>query len=158
MPGPFFLQQVKRFVNHVAVAAQKGLGFGGKFQGSEIIGDAPLEVAAILLLASMAMWITGMILAIARGAGEVAPLMLVGAVDKADDLPLDGVPPYIHPQRSFMHLGYHIYDLGFMSQNSEAAKPMVYTTTVLLIGIVVVLNLLAIWVRGRLRRRFTSGA
>ncbi len=107
---------------------------------------------------------TGMILAIARGAGEVAPLMLVGAVKLAPELPVDlidwsgslGPLPTgpLHADRSFMHLGFHIYDLGFQSQNSEAAKPMVYTTTLLLIGIVVVLNLLAIWIRARLRRRF----
>jgi phosphate transport system permease protein len=132
---------------------------GSMREGSYACGATKWQtIRRIVLPRALPGIMTGMILAIARGAGEVAPLMLVGAVDKADDLPLDGVPPYIHPQRSFMHLGYHIYDLGFMSQNSEAAKPMVYTTTVLLIGIVVVLNLLAIWVRGRLRRRFTSGA
>jgi phosphate transport system permease protein len=76
---------------------------------------------------------TGMILAMARGAGEVAPLMLVGAVKLAPELPVDRIFPYVHPQRSFMHLGFHIYDVGFQSQNSEAAKPMVYTTTLLLI-------------------------
>ncbi len=99
---------------------------------------------------------TGMILAIARGAGEVAPLMLVGAVKLAPELPLDGNAPFLHPERSFMHLGFHIFDLGFQSQNSEAAKPMVYTTTLLLIGIVVSLNVLAVLVRGRLRRRFMT--
>lgn len=97
---------------------------------------------------------TGAILAIARGAGEVAPLMLVGAVKLAPELPLDGVFPFVHAERSFMHLGFHIFDLGFQSQNSEAAKPMVYTTTLLLIAIIVALNLLAIWGRARLRRRF----
>jgi phosphate transport system permease protein len=97
---------------------------------------------------------TGMILALARGAGEVAPLMLVGAVKLAPELAIDGVAPYVHPERSFMHLGFHIYDLAFQSQNSQAAKPMVYTTTLLLIGIVVVLNLVAIWIRAKLRRRF----
>jgi len=97
---------------------------------------------------------TGMILAIARGAGEVAPLMLVGAVKLAPELPLDGNAPFLHPQRSFMHLGFHIYDLGFQSPNSEAAKPMVFSTTLLLIGIVVVLNVVAIWVRARLRRAY----
>ena len=81
---------------------------------------------------------TGMILAMARGAGEVAPLMLVGAVKLAPELPVDGVSPFLHPERSFMHLGFHIYDLGFQSQNTEAAKPMVFTTTLLLIAIVTV--------------------
>jgi phosphate transport system permease protein len=97
---------------------------------------------------------TGMILAMARGAGEVAPLMLVGAVKLAPELPVDGVFPFIHPERSFMHLGFHIYDLGFQSQNSEAAKPMVFTTTLLLILIIAALNLAAILVRNRLRKKF----
>lgn len=100
---------------------------------------------------------TGMILAMARGAGEVAPLMLVGAVKLAPELPVDGVFPFLHPQRSFMHLGFHVYDLGFQSQNSEAAKPMVYTTTLLLISIIATLNLAAVWLRARLRRRFNIG-
>jgi phosphate transport system permease protein len=99
---------------------------------------------------------TGMILALARGAGEVAPLMLVGAVKLAPELPVDALAPYIHPERSFMHLGFHIYDLGFQSQNSEAAKPMVFTTALLLVSIVFLLNVLAVWLRQRLRRRFAS--
>jgi phosphate transport system permease protein len=99
---------------------------------------------------------TGVILAISRGAGEVAPLMLVGAVKLAPELPVDGVFPYVHAQRSFMHLGFHIYDLGFQSQNSEAAKPMVFTTTLLLIAIIVLLNVVAIRVRTRLRARFST--
>jgi phosphate transport system permease protein len=97
---------------------------------------------------------TGMILAMARGAGEVAPLMLVGAVKLAPELPIDLSPPFVHPDRSFMHLGFHIYDLGFQSPNSEAAKPVVFTTTLLLIGIIVLLNVAAVSVRSRLRRRF----
>jgi len=101
--------------------------------------------------------ITGMILAIARGAGEVAPLMLVGAVKLAPELPIDSIFPYVHPERSFMHLGFHIYDVGFQSQNSEAAKPMVFTTTLLLIALVASLNLAAIWLRNRLRKRFEGG-
>ena len=98
-----------------------------------------------------------MILAIARGAGEVAPLMLVGAVKLAPELPVDGIFPFVHPERSFMHLGFHIYDVGFQSQNSEAAKPMVFTTTLLLIAIVATLNFATVWLRSRLRRRFAAG-
>jgi phosphate transport system permease protein len=96
---------------------------------------------------------TGAILAMARGAGEVAPLMLVGAVKLAPELAIDSQPPFLHLDRSFMHLGYHIFDLGFQSQDSEGAKPMVFTTTLLLIAIVAALNLAAIWLRGRLNRR-----
>jgi phosphate transport system permease protein len=98
---------------------------------------------------------TGMILAMARGAGEVAPLMLVGAVKLAPELPLDWLPPF-GVNRSFMHLGFHIFDLGFQSQNSDAAKPMVFTTTLLLIAIIVTLNVSAVWLRGRLRKRYLS--
>jgi ABC-type phosphate transport system permease subunit len=98
--------------------------------------------------------LTGAILAMARGIGEVAPLMLVGALPVAPDLPLDTEFPYFHGSRSFMHLGYQIYWLGFQSQNSEASKPLVFTCTLLLILIVVALNLSAILLRARLRRRF----
>jgi phosphate transport system permease protein len=101
--------------------------------------------------------LTGMILAVARGAGEVAPLMLVGAVALAPELPLALDFPEFGVQRSFMHLGYQIYELGFKSPDAEAAIPFVYTTTLLLILIVVTLNLLAIWVRARLRRRYMIG-
>jgi phosphate transport system permease protein len=97
---------------------------------------------------------TGTILAMARGAGEVAPLMLVGAVKVAQKVPVDLQAPFVHLERSFMHLGFHIYDLGFQSPNSEAAKPMVYTTTLLLIALIALMNVLAIWLRGRLRRKF----
>ncbi|MCB9924177.1 MAG: ABC transporter permease subunit [Planctomycetaceae bacterium] len=100
---------------------------------------------------------TGMILAMARGAGEVAPLMLVGALKFVPELPVDGIIPFIHPDRSFMHLGFHIYDLGFQSRNSEAAKPMVFTTTLLLIALIACLNVSAVALRARLRKHFGSG-
>jgi ABC-type phosphate transport system permease subunit len=92
----------------------------------------------------------------ARGAGEVAPLMLVGALPVAIDLPLDAEFPFFHGSRSFMHLGFQIFSLGFQSQNSEAAKPMVYTATLLLIAIVALLNLAAIWLRSRLKKQFVG--
>lgn len=100
--------------------------------------------------------ITGFILAMARGAGEVAPMMLVGAIPLATDLPLDLEFPFFHGSRSFMHLGFQIYSLGFQSQNSEAAKPMVFTATLLLLTIVTLLNVTAIWLRARLRKRFAG--
>ncbi|MCB1185288.1 phosphate ABC transporter permease PstA, partial [bacterium] len=113
-------------------------------------------IRRVVLPRSLPGVMTGAILAMARGAGEVAPLMLVGAVKLAPELPLDGHFPFLHPERSFMHLGFHIYDLGFQSQNSEAAKPMVFTTTMLLMGIVLFLNLAAIWFRSRLNRKFAG--
>ncbi len=102
--------------------------------------------------------LTGLILAMARGAGEVAPLMLVGVVKIAQSLPIDGEAPYIHPERKFLHLGFHIFDLGFQSPDAEAAKPMVFATTFLLIALVVVLNLGAIMIRNHLRKKYTTGA
>ena len=100
---------------------------------------------------------TGLILAMARGAGEVAPLMLVGVVKLAPELPIDHFFPYIHLDRSFMHLGFHIFDVGFQSRNSEAAKPMVYVTTLLLISLVFAMNAASIMIRSRLKRKFFTG-
>ena len=97
---------------------------------------------------------TGIILAMARGAGEVAPLMLVGVVKLAPELPIDGFFPFVHLERSFMHLGFHIYDVGFQSRNAEAGKPMVFVTTMLLIGLIFALNITAIVVRNRLKQKF----
>ncbi|HEX8296412.1 MAG TPA: phosphate ABC transporter permease PstA [Chthoniobacteraceae bacterium] len=112
----------------------------------------------IVLPASSSGILTGLILAMARGAGEVAPLMLVGVVKLAPSLPLDLNFPFLHLDRKFMHLGFHIYDLGFQSPDSEAAKPMVFATTLFLILLVVVLNLSAILIRERLRRKYATGA
>lgn len=100
--------------------------------------------------------ITGFILAVARAAGEVAPLMITGVVKLAPALPIDGNFPYVHLERKFMHLGFHIYDVGFQSPNVEAAKPMVYITTLLLVVIVMVLSLTAVVLRNQMRKRFQS--
>ncbi len=102
--------------------------------------------------------LTGTILAVARAAGEVAPLMLTGVVKLAPALAVDTTPPFLHLERKFMHLGFHIYDVGFQSPNIEAAKPSVYATVLVLLVLVVVLNLTAITLRNRLRRRLRSSA
>ena len=102
--------------------------------------------------------LTGMILAMARAAGEVAPLMITGVVKLAPSLPLDSYSPFIHLERKFMHLGFHIYDVGFQSPNVEAALPMVYTTTLILIFTVLALNLVAIIARNKLRKKYVSSA
>jgi phosphate transport system permease protein len=99
---------------------------------------------------------TGLILAMARGAGEVAPLMLVGVKKLALELPIDGTFPFIHPEREFMHLAYLIYDVGFQSPNAQAARPMVFTITFLLVAIIALLNVAAIWIRSRLRRKYVA--
>jgi phosphate transport system permease protein len=128
-------------------------------EASLALGATKFQTILRVVLPSAAPGIlTGLILAMARGAGEVAPLMLTGVVKLAPTLPLDGWFPFFHLDRKFMHLGFHIYDVGFQSPNVEAAKPMVYMTTILLLVIVAVLNLTAIIVRNRLRRRFQTSA
>ncbi len=99
---------------------------------------------------------TGLILAIARAAGEVAPLMLVGVVKLAPELPVDAIAPFVHLDRKFMHLGFHIYDVGFQSPNVEASQPLVYATSLLLVIIIVGLNLGAISIRNRLREKYKA--
>jgi len=124
-------------------------------EGSLALGATKAETLfkVVLPMASPSI-LTGVILAVARAAGEVAPLMLVGVVKLAPTLPLDGNFPYLHLERKFMHLGFHIYDVGFQSPNVEAARPLVYATALLLVIIIVVLNLTAITLRGRLERRY----
>ena len=101
---------------------------------------------------------TGLILAVARAAGEVAPLMLVGVVKLAPNLPVDSVFPFLHAERKIMHLGFHIFDVGFQSPNVEAARPLVYATALVLVMLIVVLNLTAITLRNRLRERYRSAS
>jgi phosphate transport system permease protein len=84
--------------------------------------------------------------------------MITGVVKLAPQLPVDGYFPYIHLERKFMHLGFHIYDVGFQSPNVEAAKPMVFTTALLLILIVIILNLTAIIIRNRLKKKYATSA
>ncbi|SFM44186.1 phosphate ABC transporter permease PstA [Halopseudomonas yangmingensis] len=128
-------------------------------QGSLALGATKAETLwkVIVPLATPAM-MTGLILAIARAAGEVAPLMLVGVVKLAPTLPVDGIFPYIHMERKIMHLGFHIYDVGFQSPNVEAARPLVYATALVLVLLIVVLNLTAISIRNHLRERYRSAS
>jgi phosphate transport system permease protein len=126
-------------------------------EGSLACGASKWQtIRRIVLPRAMPGIMTGIILAMARGAGEVAPLMLVGVVKLAPELPIDGYFPYIHLERSFMHLGFHIYDVGFQSRNSEAGKPMVFVTTMLLIGLIFLMNVTAIYIRNRLKRKFAG--
>jgi phosphate transport system permease protein len=126
-------------------------------EGSLALGATKFETIwkVVLPMASPAI-MTGLILAIARAAGEVAPLMLVGVVKLAPELPLDENSPFIHLERKFMHLGFHIYDVGFQSPNIEAARPLVYATAFLLVLVIVLLNISAIMMRNRLREKFKA--
>ena len=143
----------------VIVATEEGLSRIPKSvrEGSLALGATKAETLwrTVLPMASPAI-MTGLILAIARAAGEVAPLMLVGVVKLAPSLPLDGNMPFLHLDRKFMHLGFHIYDVGFQSPNVEAARPLVYATALLLVLVIVALNLTAITIRNRLREKYRT--
>ena len=124
-------------------------------EGSLALGATQWETLwrTIIPMASPGI-MTGLILAIARAAGEVAPLMLVGVVKLAPSLPLDGEAPFLHLDRKFMHLGFHIYDVGFQSPNVEAARPLVYATALLLVLVILLLNIVAIHYRNSLREKY----
>ncbi|MDQ7089932.1 MAG: phosphate ABC transporter permease PstA [Methylococcales bacterium] len=143
----------------VIVSTEEGLSRIPKSirEGSLALGATKAETLwrTVLPMASPAM-MTGLILAIARAAGEVAPLMLVGVVKLAPTLPLDGNFPYLHLERKFMHLGFHIYDVGFQSPNVEAARPLVYATSLLLVVVIICLNMFAIRVRNNLREKYRA--
>lgn len=143
----------------VIVATEEGLSRIPRAirEGSLALGATKAETLwrTVLPMAAPAM-MTGLILAVARAAGEVAPLMMVGVVKLAPALAVDNIAPYLHLDRQFMHLGFHIYDVGFQSPNVEAARPLVYATALLLVLIIIVLNLAAIGIRNRLRETYKA--
>lgn len=143
----------------VIVATEEGLARIPKSlrEGCLALGATKSETLwkIIVPLAAPGM-MTGLILAVARAAGEVAPLMLVGVVKLAPSLPVDDVFPYVHMDRKIMHLGFHIYDVGFQSPNVEAARPLVYATALVLVVLIVILNLTAISIRNHLREKYKS--
>ena len=143
----------------VIVATEEGLSRipSSVREGSLALGATKAETLwrVVLPMASPAM-MTGLILAVARAAGEVAPLMLVGVVKLAPSLPLDGNYPFLHLDQKFMHLGFHIYDVGFQSPNVEAARPLVYATALLLVVVIAVLNLSAVAIRNHLREKYKA--
>ncbi|NPA21832.1 phosphate ABC transporter permease PstA [Pseudomonas sp. p99-361] len=143
----------------VIVATEEGLARIPRTvrEGSLALGATKAETLwrIVLPMASPAM-MTGMILAVARAAGEVAPLMLVGVVKLAPSLPVDGNYPYLHLDQKIMHLGFHIYDVGFQSPNVEAARPLVYATALLLVLVIAALNLSAVWIRNHLREKYKA--
>ncbi|MGD8484262.1 MAG: phosphate ABC transporter permease PstA [Thioalkalispiraceae bacterium] len=143
----------------VIVATEEGLSRIPRSirEGSLALGATKAETLwrTVIPMATPAM-MTGLILAVARAAGEVAPLMLVGVVKLAPSLALDSNAPFVHLERKFMHLGFHIYDVGFQSPNVEAARPLVYATALLLVVIIVALNLVAIYIRNRLREKYKA--
>ena len=144
----------------VIVATEEALGAIPREirEGSLALGSTKFQTLTRILLPMASPGImTGLILAMARAAGEVAPLMITGVVKLAPTLPLDSYFPFLHLDRKFMHLGFHIYDIGFQSPNVEAAKPMVFVTTLLLVLIVLVMSSIAIYLRNKMKKRYTFG-
>ncbi len=145
----------------VIVAAEEGLAAVPRVvrEGSLAVGATKFEtIWRVVIPAAAPGILTGMILAMARAAGEVAPLMIVGMVKLAPALPIDHHFPFVHLERKFMHLGFHIYDVGFQSPNVEATQPLVFATALLLVLVVMGMNLVAIVVRNRLRSRYATSA
>ncbi len=145
----------------VIVAAEEGLAAVPRAarEGSLALGATRFETTWKVVVPAAAPGIlTGLILAMARAAGEVAPLMIVGMVKLAPELPVDGRFPFVHLERKFMHLGFHIYDVGFQSPNVEATKPLVFATALLLVLVVLAMNLGAIAIRNHLRRKYATSA
>ena len=93
--------------------------------------------------------LTGGILAVSRGAGEVAPILFVGA---AYFLP--HLPARLNDQ--FMELGYHVFILSTQSPDVEATTPILYSTVLVLLALTFLLNLAAIAIRARLRAALES--
>ncbi len=145
----------------VIVATEEALAAvsRGVREGSLACGASKWQtIQRLVLPASSPGILTGLILAMARGAGEVAPLLLVGVMALAPSLPIDGMFPFIHLDRKFMHLGFHIYIVALQSPDTEATKPLVFASTLVLIMLVVVLNLGAIMIRNHLRKKLMSSA
>ena len=143
---PVVIVATEEGLARIPKAIREGSAGAGRHQAETLWRTViPMATPAIM---------TGLILAVARAAGEVAPLMLVGVVKLAPSLPLDGNFPFVHLERKFMHLGFHIYDVGFQSPNVEAARPLVYATAFILVLVIVLLNIAAISIRNRLRERY----
>jgi phosphate transport system permease protein len=125
--------------------------------GSLALGATEGEtIWRLLLPAARPALLTGLILAIARAAGAVAPLMLVGVVKLAPALPVDATFPYLHPSRQFMHLGFTVYDAALAGPDALRGVPRAFAAALLLVAVVVALNLFAIVLRNRLRERYRA--
>lgn len=116
-------------------------------EASLALGATKLEtIRKVVVPNSLTGILTGSILAIGRGAGEVAPILFTGAVYSLQKLPTS-----LNDQ--FMHLGYHLYILATQSPDVEATQPLQYATTLVLLGLTLALNFSAILLRSRIRRR-----
>ncbi|WP_240936034.1 phosphate ABC transporter permease PstA [Billgrantia bachuensis] len=140
----------------VVVATEEGLARipAEQREGALALGATRFEtLSRVVLPMAVPAMLTGVILAVARAAGEVAPLLLVGVAKLAPQVPVDGEFPFLHLERKFMHLGYHIYDTAFHGSDVQAAMPLVFATALLLVLVILMLNLTAIFLRHYFRAR-----
>ena len=103
-------------------------------------------IRRVVLPGSLSGTLTGAILGISRGAGEVAPILFTGAAYYLPFLPGDVTD-------QFMHLGYHVLILSTQSPDVEATKPLLYGTVFVLLALTFLLNLAGVVIRTRTRSR-----
>ena len=143
----------------VIVAAEEGLARIPKDlrEASLALGATRTEtIFKIVLPAASPSLMTGIILAVARAAGEVAPLMLVGVVKYAPALPINLRAPFVHLEQKFMHLGFQVYDTAVHASADEGRIGLICATAILLVLLVMLLNLAAVVLRQRLRNRYQA--
>ncbi|HZS07689.1 MAG TPA: phosphate ABC transporter permease PstA [Blastocatellia bacterium] len=116
-------------------------------EGSLALGATRWQtIARVILPQAVPGILTGSILAISRGAGEVAPILFTGAAYYLPFLPA-------HPTDQFMHLGYHVFVLATQSPDVNAALPNLNATVLVLLVMTFILNITAIIIRARVRAR-----
>ncbi len=116
-------------------------------EASLALGATRLEtIRKIVIPNSITGILTGAVLAISRGAGEVAPILFTGVAYSTQQLPSS-------LSDQFMHLGYLLYLLSTQSPDIDAARPIAYATALVLLGLTLALNMVAILMRSRIRRR-----
>ncbi len=138
----------------VIVATEEGLRRvpQGLRHASYALGATKYEtIKRVILPVASSSLMTGIVLAIARGAGAVAPMLMVGAVKYAPVLPIDGEFPFIHLERQFMHLGVMIYDGAFHGHATQQSAGFMFAVCFLLLLVVTVLNMVAVIIRARLQ-------
>lgn len=114
------------------------------------LGATKLEtIFRVVLPEALGGIMTGAILAVSRGAGEVAPILFTGAAYFLPQLPT-------HLDDPFMNLGYHVYVLATQSPDVDKTKPLLYGTVLVLLGLTFLLNLLAVGIRARVRRKMKA--
>ena len=121
-------------------------------------------VSRVVIPQARAGILTGSILSVSRGAGETAPILFTGCAYFLPRLPVAHIAipftglsiPMVNPLDQFMELSYHIFIMATQSTNAAVTRPIQYGTTLVLVGLTFLLNLSAIWLRARYRRRLVT--